>query len=73
MNILTKILMMFDIFYVTTVLMGVYICKTHYNGNVDEFWDNVGPYYKLPVIYGLLIIFLQLIYMPVMVIFTGHL
>ena len=65
--------MTFDIFYVTIVFMGVYICKSYYENDVDSFWDNIGPYYKAPVVYGLLIIFLQLIYMPVMFIFTGHL
>jgi hypothetical protein len=73
MNIITKIILTFDIFYAIMLFLTVYLCMKHYDSDVDLFWENADPLFTTILVRGIPIILLQSIYFPVMFLITGHL
>jgi hypothetical protein len=73
MNIVTKIILTFDIFYAIMLFLTVYLCMKYYDNDVDLFWENSDPIFTKILVRGILIILLQSIYFPVMFVITGHL
>jgi hypothetical protein len=73
MNIITKIILTFDIFYAIILFLTVYMCMKYYDSDVDLFWEKADPLFISSLVRGIPIILLQSIYFPAIFFITGHL
>lgn len=72
MTTLSKILLTYDIAYVIIFFYGTNICNKYYDGDVDKFFELAPKAFINTIVFGMFIVFLQLIYFTVSLIWRGH-